>query len=149
MLLYADDMNGILRDVASAKEFLKVVERFGNVSGLKLNREKTEGMWLGRARQCNNKPLGMQWPKRPIRVLGVYVSYDEDECNKINFDERILKCNKVLNEWKSRNLTMLGRIAIVKTFVISQFLFVSAAILVPNYVMKIIDNMITSFIWRG
>ena len=44
---------------------------------------------------------------------------------------------------------MLGRIAIVKTFVMSQFLFVSAAILVLNYVMKIIDNMITSFIWRG
>ena len=44
---YADDTNALLKDVASAKAFLNTVENFGTFSGLKLNREKTKGMWIG------------------------------------------------------------------------------------------------------
>ena len=149
VLQYADDMNGVMADILSAKEFLKVVSEYGQFSGLKLNKEKTEGMWLGKARNCKSQPLGISWPTRPLKVLGVYVSYEEEECNRLNFGEKIAKCEKVLNEWKARNLTIIGRILIIKTFIVSQFLYVSSIICMPEYVANQVNKMIISFIWKG
>jgi hypothetical protein len=34
---------------------LNIIEIFGNLSGLKLNRSKTEGIWLGRLKHCKDK----------------------------------------------------------------------------------------------
>lgn len=40
--------------------------------------------------------------------------------------------------WKQRDLTMIGRIQIVKTFIISQFTYVCSAVHIPeNYVVEL------------
>ena len=44
---YADDTNLLCADLASVANFLEVVENFGNLAGLKLNRKKTKAIWLG------------------------------------------------------------------------------------------------------
>ena len=44
---YADDTTAILKDVRSARNFLQLLERFSKISGLKINKEKTEALWLG------------------------------------------------------------------------------------------------------
>ena len=46
LLQYADDTNGILADIPSAKTFLDEIEEFGLFSGLKVNRDKSEAMWI-------------------------------------------------------------------------------------------------------
>jgi hypothetical protein len=45
VLQYADDTNGIVADIESAKYFLDVVDQFGDFSNLHLNKDKTHGMW--------------------------------------------------------------------------------------------------------
>ena len=75
---YADDINGLVEDEASAKLFLLTVERFGVISGLNLNREKCEAMWIGSKRNSTEKPLDISWPRDAIRVLGIYVTYNEE-----------------------------------------------------------------------
>ena len=45
---YADDTNLFCADLASVENSLEVVENFGNLAGLKLNRKKTKVIWLGR-----------------------------------------------------------------------------------------------------
>lgn len=77
MLQYAADTSGILGDIESAKLFLKEVEVFGHCSGLVLNKNKTEGMWIGASSGNKSKPLGISWPDEPLRLLGVYFSYGE------------------------------------------------------------------------
>jgi len=149
VLQYADDTNGLVANVKSGKRFLQVVETFGLYSGLKLNKDKTEGMWLGKSKNSQSTPLGIRWPKEPIRILGVYVSYDKGKCDEINFESKVSKCNSVLNEWKGRNLTLIGRVQIVKTFIISMFLYVTSTIVMPHRYMKQIDNMVRYFVWRG
>lgn len=148
-LQYADDTSGILKDLASAKIFMKTVEQFGSVSGLELNKEKTEGLWLGSDRENTSKPLGIQWSETPLRILGVYFSYNEVECNKLNYEQRLEKARHILNLWRSRNLTILGRILIIKCFIISQFLFTLSAIDIPEKYIKEINSMIFKFIWNG
>ena len=36
-----------VKNIQSAKEAIEVVEKFGKVSGTKLNKSKTEVLWLG------------------------------------------------------------------------------------------------------
>jgi len=149
LLQYADDTNGIVRDTKSAEKFLDDVAVFGLYSGLKLNKDKTEAMWLGKYRNSKEKPLGIKWPENPLKILGVYCSYDIQECNKLNFETRIDKCKKVINEWKSRNLTMIGRIQILKTFIVSQFLYIVSATVMPERYVTTINNLIVNFVWKG
>lgn len=148
-LQYADDTNGIVSNLKSAKVFLDTVETFGQFSGLLLNKEKTEALWLGKCSKYHEKPLGINWPEKPIRVLGVYVSYDHKECEKMNYENKISKCQSLLNDWKGRNLSLLGKIQIIKTFIISQFLFVTSSLVMPSKYVIHVNKMIISFIWGG
>ena len=146
---YADDTVGILQDLKSAKYFLKTVEEFGKYSGLKLNIEKTEGLWIGANKGKNSQPLGISWPKNPIKILGIYMSYNEQENNKHNFEDKIKKCKQILNMWQTRNLTLIGRIQIIKTFIMSQFSYVTSVITIPDTYLKEINNLIFKFIWKN
>ena len=148
ILQYADDTSGILKNINSAKRFLQLVKEFGQYSGLILNEEKTEGMWLGSNRFNNTKPLGILWQDRPLRVLGVHFSYDQEACDKLNFIEKIDKAKRIINMWLGRNLTLYGRAQIIKTFVTSQFLYASSVIHTPVEVIKDINKVIFNFIWR-
>jgi len=149
ILQYADDTNGALSDVGSLKHFLKVVDRFGDFSGLKLNRSKSEATWLGSLRNNETTPLGIAWPKEPLRTLGVYISYDEEKCNELNFHRRLEKCRQILNEWKQRNLTMLGRALIIRTFIVSQFLFTCGAVEIPDRFLSELEKFMFDFVWKG
>jgi hypothetical protein len=104
---------------------------------------------LGKDRNCKLKPLGIKWPDEPLKLLGVYMSYDQESCNILNYDKKIVKCKNMLNWWKSRNLTMLGRIQIVKTFIVSQFLYVSNVLHMPDKYIKEINVLIRKFVWKG
>lgn len=149
LLQYADDTNGILKDRKSAKHFLQTVDEFGQFSGLKLNKEKTEGMWLGSSRDKKSKPLGIRWPDEPLRMLGVYISYDSEICKQKNFKDKLLKMKSIINMWAGRNLTLIGRAQIIKTFIISQLLYVSSALDVPEDIIKEVDKLIFKFIWNN
>ena len=53
---YADDTTLILDGTEeSVRASLLLIEAFGNISGLRLNNEKTEALWIGSKRNCNLK----------------------------------------------------------------------------------------------
>ena len=58
------------------KNALTILESFGEVSGLKLNIEKTKAMWLGKLVNNKEKPVDLKWIKNPTRTLGIYFSYN-------------------------------------------------------------------------
>ena len=66
---YADDMCIFLKDELQIAPVLGLVQKFGDLAGPKLNREKTEGLWLGKDkdRQVNCCIENIGWPTDPIR----------------------------------------------------------------------------------
>jgi hypothetical protein len=46
---------------------MNVIEEFGNLSGLKLNKNKTEGIWLGRLKHTKDKYENITWTNEPIK----------------------------------------------------------------------------------
>ena len=45
--MYADDVTLLLRDKNDALVVFKILEKFAQVSGLAINRSKSQAMWLG------------------------------------------------------------------------------------------------------
>ena len=77
LLQYADDTMSVLSDFNSAQTLYKLLDDFKTLSGLEVNPNKTEGVWIGSSRENKTKPFGIKWPSEPIKALGVYYSYDQ------------------------------------------------------------------------
>ena len=101
--------------VDSVTCLLMVLNDFKEHSSLKINPTKTEATWLGEWKDRTDEPFGFKWPKEPINALGVSFSYNQESANKLNFGEKIFNHEKTLNTWQQRNLTIYGKINIVKT----------------------------------
>ena len=59
---YADDTTVLVRDLDAVSQLLKLLHNFKNISGLEVNKHKTEAMWLGSWRNQSEKPFGIKWP---------------------------------------------------------------------------------------
>ena len=99
LISYADDTSAVLPNKEEAREFIKIVKKFGKFSGLKMNTEKSEALWLGIDRNSADKPLGVKWPKA-IKILGVYISYNDNISIDKGFQERIINMKQKLSQRK-------------------------------------------------
>ena len=88
---YADDTTLVLADLESAKEAFGVIEDFASFSGLQSNKSKTNAMWLGSKRSCKVRPLDINLPSEPVRVLGILLSSDID-LMLLNFAKMFSRC---------------------------------------------------------
>ena len=148
VLGYADDMTAILPSTGDAKELLILLKDFKNVSGLKVNKEKCEGLWLGRFKANKEKPLGIKW-QGYVKILGIYISYDLNVSQNKNFEEKILTLKSNLRNWQRRHLTHGGKILIIKTFGISQIMYLCSVLKIPDWAEKEINEAIFRFLWNG
>ena len=72
LLRYVDDTTAVLSDTNSALALFKLLESSQQLSGLKVNSSKTEGLWIGSLKNNQIKPFGIKWPGEPIKALGVF-----------------------------------------------------------------------------
>ena len=132
--------------------FLKLIEDYGTCSGLKINHDKSEIMILGNfsstLQQDNVVSCNLKI-KKVVKILGVHFTYDFRLKQKFNVDELISSIQQKLRIWRWRDLTIIGRIQIVKTFIIPIFLYRASLILVNREFVKDVNKIIFDFIWKG
>lgn len=97
----ADDMTVFVKDTYSLKMLLKCLYQFSKASGLKLNKTKTEAMWLGSLEGSEETPCGIKWVKEVYSLGMLFSTYLESGANR-NFAENFDKCCGALNMWKGR-----------------------------------------------
>ena len=51
---------------------------------------------------------------KTYQTLGIYFGHDKEECERLNWENKIEKMNNLLLLWTKRNLTILGEILIIK-----------------------------------
>jgi hypothetical protein len=78
-----------------------------------MNKNKTGGIWVGKRKHSKDKIEGIKWSENPIKALGVYVGNNKEECEKLNWENKIDKMNTLFFSWGKRNLTIL-----VETYVL-------------------------------
>ena len=150
--MFADDVTAFLRNTRSLEALLHTADLFSKCSGLEINSEKTECMVLGNhvsstvATVISSKNIRM---KDTIKILGVYFTYNDSQRKKLNFDEILRSIKEKLQMWKWRDLTILGRIQIVKTFVVPIFMYRASLICVQKDTVIEVNKLLFKFIWKG
>ena len=151
--LMADDTTLIVVDIKSLKIALTKFRKFQKCSGLKLNMTKTEIIPLGKLRNHSIvvpeeiKEIRVRYG--PFKALGVWFSHDSQEVIEYNYTERLKKIEGLTNIWKSRSLSLKGKVMIIKTIMLPQIQFLFSLIFTPVPILKKIDKILFSFLWDG
>ena len=145
---YANNTTLFVKDELSLCRLLQVVGRYERGSGAKLNTSKSEAMWLARWRANGASPFGLNWVSK-IRILGVYFSNRLASVESENWRCKLDKLESVLNLWKQRELSFLGRALIVNILDASSFYHIANILSPPSWVCERFDRLVWSFIWKG
>ena len=129
---YADDTTFILDGSQSSfSRSLYLLDTFALISGLKVNYDKTEALWIGSRKGSqtifpSGKPI--LWAEEKVYALGVWFSTSVNKQLEANFMEKIIKLESILNSWSARRLTLLGKITIIKSLGVSQIVYLLSAL---------------------
>ena len=120
---------------------LTLLDSFFNMSGLRINRDKTKAIWLDWKKRCGVELLPesrLQW----IHCLGITLNQKIDDYGvNLNYETKIREIEKLLKSWSFRQLTLLGKITIVKSLAIPELVHLFETL--PNRT----NALIYIFIW--
>ena len=71
-----------------------------------------------------------------LKILGVFFTLDVDVKEKLNYKEILSKIKKLLTWWKQRDLTLMGKNQLLKTFIYSKLIYVASLTPVPAWILK-------------
>lgn len=145
----ADDTTLFLKSKEEILSALNIIEIFGSFSGLKLNKNKTEGIWIGKLKHSKDKISNINFVDKPVKVLGLYVGNNKKECDKLNWDSKLNKAKNLMISWEKRNLTIFGKILIIKALIIPQFTYIASTTVLNKDYITAIEKEIYKFIWNG
>ena len=107
---FADDTNFFIDSIESTENVLSTFEIYGKASGSKINRDKTEGMWLGYHKNKSEKPLNIKWVKN-TECLGTYFGYSNIQ--NLNWINCIDNFKRDISRHNNRNCTIFGKTTIL------------------------------------
>lgn len=149
LCLYADDITFFVKNEDELKECIREINMYGDVSGLTLNLKKCEGLWIGnyKFRQPGCKVCGINWPTEPIKCLGIFVGHNKNACDELNWNRKIVKMANILRCWRNRDLTIFGKVQIIKSLALPNIIYSANCCDIPNGVIQRINELIYNFVW--
>ena len=148
---YADDLWASLDGTQESLDALLLVfDKFAAISGLKINYDKTQVFRTGSHASTDikyrpDKPL--QWCSE-ITVLGVKFMADKAQMCTQNFEIVKKKMEMILTPWKARGMTLVGKILIVNSLLMSQAVY-KLFVLTPDVKwFKMVKGMVIKFLWE-
>ena len=152
---FADDTTLILDgSEGSFRRAIEVLDGFQVTSCLKINHEKTKVLWVGSAKnrgpiECNKPDIS--WVEGKVFALGVWFATDRNVMLRSNYDERIGKIKNVIETWQFRRLTLLGKITLIKSLLVSQLIYILTPL--PTYTtavqLQMVNKLLFGFLWDG
>ena len=86
-----------------------------------------------------------KYTDKPFKALGIWFSKDFDEMIRLNYEERLKHFTTVLNIWRQRDLSIKGKITILKTLAMPVMSYVCKMLFVPDVIIKEIDILCLNF----
>ena len=147
---YADDTTFFLKDKKSIKEMINEFQAFSYFSGLKPNFTKSKIAGIGSLKSvqvavCGIKEIDLR--KETLKIVGIHFSYNKQKQNEKNFYETIKDIERILNIWKTRKLTLEGKVNIFKTLAISKLVYLVLIADVPRDIVDHVIRIQENFLW--
>ena len=145
---FADDTTLTKNDEKDTKLAISIVEQFQEFSGLRLNKRKSEGIWMGSRKhervRIHDIPM-----KGMIQILGIFYSAEKEASTlENNWTSKIENLIRTIKQWENRNPTPYGKVIIAKTLLLSQFPHVLQILALPQSVLTCINTIIYRFLWK-
>ena len=84
-----------------------------------------------------------------VKILGIYFTRNSKRKEDLNYKEILSKIKRLLGWWKQRDLTIMGKVQLLKTYVLSNFNYVSSLSTVPKSILEEVERISFDFIWSG
>lgn len=151
---YADDTSAILDGTeTSLNQTLEELLKFSKISGLNINLDKTQLVWIG-SEKFSTRSIKTKWKllwgSNKFKLLGIHFNTDLEKMEKENYTPKIQQMEKILKQWNKRTLSPIGKITVIKTLVIPIYnhLFMS----LPNpddVIIERINKILYDFLWNN
>ena len=150
---YADDTSIILDgSESSLNQTISELERFSRISGLHINFEKTQLVWIGSEKYSTNSiktKWKLSWGKSSFKVLGIIFNIDLEKMIKVNYASKIQQAEKRIKQWEKRSLSPIGKITVIKTLLLPIFNNLLLSLPNPNNaVLNSIIKIFYNFLWN-
>ena len=145
---YADDITITVKSGECIDRILEHFKTYSAASGAKINTHKSEIGTLGRDHNIVNK-WGFCVNNGSRKILGVYIGGHEGEDRDRGWREVLGKIQNVLNLWKSRGLTLKGKVIVVNVLILSKINHILGTCELPQWALNSLKAAISSFLWRG
>ena len=146
---FADDTSFFCKSIIDIREILSRLKAFSIFSGLVINIKKCAIMPLGINSFLLNDLIENIKLTNEAKIVGII--FKKDKCAseiEENWKGRIEKIKTLIKGWMKRKLTVIGKIQVIKTFLLSQFVFILQSLAVPRAVLDDINSILYRFIWR-
>ena len=151
----ADDTTFFLEpDERSFKTCITILKQYSKISGLNINFTKTLAIKINMNQNFTfqmGNDCNIKWQCHGnFTLLGIKYNLDQDEFLKINYEQKIYEFENTLNIWNARNLTIYGKICIIKSLALSKMVHLFSAVPNPpdNFFTRL-QNICFKFIWSG
>ena len=150
--LYADDALCLLDgDINSVRVLFHELGVFAKFSGLRPNIDKTQAMWIGEIENTENicPDLPLKWVTE-MNVLGIKFQNDLDEMCRCNYYDKLTNIKKTILAWNLRNLTLDGKITVIKFLLLSKLTHLFTSLPAPpKEFLQELNTLLFRFIWNG
>ena len=152
LVQYADDTFLLLDgSEESLRHSIQVLRGFTVCSGLAINLEKTQAVWLGSGVLnegiCGD--LNLRWVKEFV-VLGINFSVHLDQLEGLNFEKKIIELEKLFDVYSMFNLSLVGKLTVIKTLALPKLVYLLSVLPTPSdTIFNILETKINNFIWKG
>ena len=140
-----DDVNILCTDLLSVNRTLDLTDWFGQASGSKLNREKTQAQFYGPWTATETTGLPLTVTQTDQKILGI--KFDREGEGKTNWPDVVGKVRQRLGYWGLRGLTMEGKVLIIKAVILPLLLLISSVFIPPRHVLLNLERAIFYFLW--
>lgn len=104
-------------------------------------------MWLGSLEGSEETPCGIKWVKE-VYSLGLWFSTNLESGANRNFAENFDKFCRALNMWKGRELSIKGKITVIKNIAMPILLYVTFNLPIPEWLVERVTQKAYQFIWN-
>ena len=69
---------------------------------------------------------------QPVYAVGVHFAYERDTVLQRNFWDKLISLKKLLNIWSQRDISVYGKINLVKSLALSRLVFICTVMETPK-----------------
>ena len=128
---------------------LNTMEFFRLNTGCSINYDKTRIYRLGSVRHTNAKLVTQKelaWTNEPVNILGIWIDHNVDRMLELNYYPLLEKAKKIMGLWSNRQLSLIGKIEVVNTLIMSLFTYRMTVLPnIPENFVKQLESEISNF----